>query len=198
MKVETTTEFLASLTTSPDAWLIKSIHLFDSAEMIFDKSTKLYRDTYSRYLANLESDSIEDATNYLQIGLLLAGYGFETLMKYEYIRKNIDDVRNKILSASKLPGEIISNNHNLIEISKKIRYLPPPYLENFLKKLSVHSLWAGRYPVPKSSRKFDDSISSLIWFEGDVDKYYELRDDIFSFLNLDYDLLKNLKKGLSV
>lgn len=193
-----TTKILSSLATTPDAWLIKSIHLFDCADNIFERSSGLYRETYQRIVANKDTSCIKDATSYLQVGLLLAGYGFETIMKYAYIKENIESIQINILDKKILPNILVNTkSHDLIEFSKHINYLPKLNLRHFLKILSEHIKWAGRYPIPKKSSEFENATDTLYWYEGHVNTYYDLRNDIFTFLGLDYDQLLNFGIGLS-
>jgi hypothetical protein len=198
--LETTTEHIAKMAASPNTWLIKAVHLFCSAEMILDKSSMLYHEEIRRISSEsgleTEKKGIEDAFGYLRVGLLIAGYGFETLMKYGYIKQNRELMYSTIIETGQIPH--ILKTHDLLKLSKLISLPIHLELALFLKKLSDHSIWAGRYPVPLNSSQFDDSLLSLSWSQGDVEDYYAAREAIFHHFQLNYARLKMLGVGLTI
>lgn len=196
---ETTTEYIANVASTPDAWLIHSIHLFSSAEMIFEKSKNRYdleiKMMSSAQRLDAKDNSIEDSFDYLRVGLLLSGYGFEMLLKYAYIKENKNSFHSTIIASNKLPKEF--KTHNLEELAKLIQYEFHPRYIRFFNKLSVHIIWAGRYPTPTNSAEFDKSLYFLTWSQADIDDYYGAKDHLFTHLKLDYDRLKTLGVGLT-
>ena len=127
--------------------------------------------------------------------LLLFGYGFESILKFAFIKSKSYKVKESILANKKIPIEL--KTHDLVKLSKLISFKINLEEKLFLQKLTVHIIWAGRYPIPLSSKQFDEAVNSLIWSQTDIDKYFTLRDKIFASSNLDYDKLKNLGIGLS-
>ncbi|MEW6061026.1 MAG: hypothetical protein AB1600_03695, partial [Bacteroidota bacterium] len=158
MKEETSKEQIAKIASFPDNWLVRAVHLFSSAEIIFNKSLDRYHKQIRNIVSesNVEDKSIEDSMEYLRVGFLLAGFGFETLFKYCYIKQKQEYVRTTILKSGKIPHEM--KTHDLIALAN-LALLPIDSLNTyFLKKLSDHSIWAGRYPVSLNSKQFDNSL----------------------------------------
>lgn len=197
MKEETIKELLAKFNSCPDNWLVSAVHLFSSAELIFDRSSDRYheqmRSMYSQ--TNGEDKSIEDSTEYLRIGLLLAGFGFETLFKFCYVKRKQEYVYEEILKSGKIPGEM--DTHNLIDLSELIMLSVSSDSKIFLEKLSEHSTWAGRYPSQKNARQFNKFSLPNIWSVVDVDTYYKTQKEVFTLIQLDYFQLKKFGVGLT-
>ena len=196
MQEETTTEHIANIASTPDNWLKRSVHLLSSAEIIFEKCLQRYyaqtRNMVSQ--SSVEDKSIEDSMEYLRVGFLLAGYGFEILFKYLYVKQKQEYVYSTILKSGNIPTEM--RTHNLLDLAK-LSMLPLNKINTYyLKKLSDHSSWAGRYPVSLNANQFDKSLYSLMWSAADVDTYYDTREEIFELVHLDYSRLKHLGIGL--
>jgi hypothetical protein len=194
-----TTDHIASLASEPDNWLLRAVHLLSSAELIFSQSSKRYNEQIKRLTdsgaTNTADSSIEDSTEYLRVGLLLAGYGFESLLKYGYVKRNQKSVYSTILAENRIPD--VLKTHSLLDLADLIQLPMQQEVVPFLKKLSDHSVWAGRYPVPLTSRQFDESLFSLRWGQNDVEIYYQTRNLLFSFFGLDYNLLRHRGVGLT-
>lgn len=192
-----TTDHIASLASEPDNWLLRAVHLLSSAELIFSQSSKRYNEQIKRLTdsgaTNTADSSIEDSTEYLRVGLLLAGYGFESLLKYGYVKRNQKSVYSTILAENRIPD--VLKTHSLLDLADLIQLPMQQEVVPFLKKLSDHSVWAGRYPVPLTSRQLDESLFSLRWGQNDVEIYYQTRNLLFSFFGLDYNLLRHRGVG---
>lgn len=182
-------EYFAFHTTHLENWLINAVHLCSSAELIFEKSTELHS-IENNSTHRVPNDSVEYSSSYLKIGLLLASYAFESLLKSLYIAKNKDNLYSGILKNGEFPGSL--RNHTLLELINKNDLPIINGHREFLKKLSNHAIWIGRYPVPLNTKQLNDSTHSLTWSQADINSYYPCRDYIFNLLDLDYDKLKNL------
>ena len=47
---ETTTEFIARIGSTADAWLIKAVHLFASSELLLENLNKQYKKDFERII----------------------------------------------------------------------------------------------------------------------------------------------------
>ncbi|HCV42296.1 MAG TPA: hypothetical protein DGH68_02340 [Bacteroidetes bacterium] len=198
MEAESTKEFIAKVAANPNAWLLNALKLFASAELLHGKSTQEYYQEIDQLLSRNKEVTTTDALNafdYLKVSLLLAGYGFESMLKFGYVKANQESMQAMILQNGRIPEEL--KDHNLVRLAQKVSYPLTATRRVFFEKLTTHSTWAGRYPIPVDEKRFDKSLLSLHWTLGDIEDYYSERDHLFEFFQLDFDLVKNLRVGLT-
>lgn len=89
---------------------------------------------------------------YLPAAVMLGAYAIETLLKtvivHEYCWKNglnYDALKTK---------EFLPTIHDLVELSKRATLRTNKRDRAILKALSEYSIWAGRYPTPRSANDF--------------------------------------------
>lgn len=88
MQEESTNEHIAKIGSEPENWLEKAVHLFSSADLIFNKVSSINHEEPFQISINEGRIIGSDPFEYLRIGLLLGAYGFEALMKFAYIKQN--------------------------------------------------------------------------------------------------------------
>jgi hypothetical protein len=135
----------------PKIWIFKFRDLDLSAECL--------------WISYTNHDS--DATASLDAAFMLAGMSLENLLKARLLCNyhwplNKADIK-----------KVVSCGHNLVSLAKQTKLSISLDDESTLSKLSGYIYWRGRYPVPKTKKKYTESDGSLRWCN-----YTELRNKL--------------------
>ncbi len=99
-----------------------------------------------RYWLTKGSDK-KIAEGYLKTQLMLAGYALENMLKALIVHDRRDLLDQDFTSKKRLPKDLRS--HDLVDLAKQARMrLADDDTKGLLTRLTRHSIWAGRYPVP--------------------------------------------------
>lgn len=91
----------------------------------------------------------KEAGPYLQaIHSMLVAYAIENLFKASLILQNKKQYEQEILQKCGLPSELKTSRHNLLDLVNKLKFNIDEDEKNLLVRISRHSYWQGRYPVP--------------------------------------------------
>ena len=118
----------------PDIWYFQALSLRNSADVIFEEHFFPDENRKPRFI-------------YPNVEKMLYGFSLECLIKAIIIKKHPN------------PKEIFENNrvhnfiktHKLLELIKKINFVPNKYEAEILEELTACSTWAGRYPIPSKA-----------------------------------------------
>jgi len=178
-------EFYAEVISDPSAWLSSALQLLKSAEFLQEKIDPMWREYIDRIFGQKPPSTERlGSAHYQMVQLMLAGFGFENLLKFGYVRKNSERIQREALSSKPFPQEL--NTHDLWELSKLIGFSPSPPVERFLRKLTIHSRWTGRYPIPLDPQSFTKSIEYLSWSQSDSDDLVLAIEELCSHLGINY------------
>lgn len=122
----------------PSSWVLVAEGLMDSASLLEQKACKYW-----------QSNDFEkkDSVRYLKTQLMLVGFAFENMFKALIVQKQREALVSEFRVKSKLP--IILKSHDLVDLADKAGLeLLNEMTRSFLVRLTRHSVWAGRYPVP--------------------------------------------------
>lgn len=90
---------------------------------------------------------------YLQaIYSMLVAYAVENLCKASLILQNKKQYEQEILQKGGLPSELRTPRHNLLDLVNKLNFNIAEDEKNLLLRISRHSYWQGRYPVPTKAK----------------------------------------------
>lgn len=174
-------------------WQMNARRLFISATILLnkcweakDETKKLVEKKKELKVGTPEHLVYETTQLYLEASMLLA-FSLENYLKALWIRQNYDDAQG--LNA--IPKEI--KEHNLVDLATITGIELAITERQALEILSLHSVWRGRYTIPKTKNKFAEYWSS------DIDRGFVLKkypsecdwpDEIHS-------LLKKIKSKLA-
>lgn len=91
---------------------------------------------------------------------MLVAYAIENYLKAILIADSEATYRSDILRTGNLPKEL--NEHNLITLAKKSKFVFTDIELSLLSRLSRNSKWQGRYPVPAKA----DQLNSMASHNG--------------------------------
>ena len=186
---KTVKEAYADDLANSQLWLMTAVQLYWAIETLDYKLKPKWQDYVNSFMKNRKpSEGSLNIANYQMVQLMLAGFCLENMLKYEYIRRNRESIRANALAGKGFPAEI--DTHILTKLADLIGFTLTDERRQFLEKLSSHSSWTGRYPVPINTSQFSKSISHLIWSQGDMTNFRELIEELCRFLNLDYESLR--------
>ncbi len=111
---------------------------------------------------------------------LLIAYALENYFKALLVNKNRDSFRNRLLT--KIPKYI--DKHDLRDLAQEVGMKLTVPEQELLFRLSNHSVWVARYPVPRgpneiiTAQKFSDGKSRLTAYLGpqDIDRIHRFID----------------------
>ena len=137
------------------------------------------------------SEPKKEPVRYLQaIYSMLVAYAIENLYKASLILQNKKQYEQYILQERRLPGELKTPRHNLLDLVHKLNLNIDADETNLLLRLSRNSHWQGRYPVPV---KAEDLNSVIKDDNGNVHFVAFLAPDDIQKLKL---LIKRIKKNI--
>ena len=153
---------------SPELWLRKADELLAAAKELEPKVRELW-DSYR--VRPAASDRAAPPTNLLGVYFMLVAYGVENLCKTELVRRVEDKYRHQVIV--RLPEFLKS--HDLTTLLTKIDFAFDVAEEELLARLSMNSIWAGRYPIPvdsdgiRGAKQLSDGKTYLMAFFGEAD-----------------------------
>lgn len=109
---------------------------------------------------------------YLQaIYSMLVAYAIENLYKASLILQNKKQYEQEIQQKGGLPSELRTSRHNLLDLVNKLNFNIDKDEKNLLLRISRHSYWQGRYPVPIKAKDLNsvemhDGIPHFVAFLG--------------------------------
>ena len=174
--------------SNPQLWLVTALQLLKSAEVLQEKITPMWQE-YIDQLFDRKPPSrrVLVSAHYQMVQLMLAGFGFENLLKYGYIKDHQDEMLQDALNGKVFPKRL--NTHDLIKLSNLVGYTPTPVVERFLRKLTAHARWSGRYPTPTDPNILTETVEYLSWSQGDWEIYYTAIEEVSSHLGINYHTL---------
>jgi hypothetical protein len=191
MKMKVPIESFADDFANPTYWIVTALQLFAVVELLQDKLYKEWQTYMDAILQNVQLDDVLTSTNYQRVQFMLAGYGFEAFFKHIYIKLNTEIIRSELIRTGTMPE--ILKTHDLVKLSTLVRYPLTLERQRFFQKLTIHSTWIGRYPVPTDVNKYSKSLEHLTWSSSDSDDFFEALYDCFQYFGLNYQLIK--KRG---
>lgn len=163
----------------PIEWVQYANELFYSSEV-------LYKEKNNRMISKIDSVGkvIIQKSGISRSYLLLIGFSIENLMKAYLISCNPNYIKSGKIDNS------ISSNHNLFELSKKLKSFDFSNSEfELLKILSEGIPYWTRYPIPK---RFENITNEKILDENTRDiftkLFWRMELDIYTFVNKDEKL----------
>ena len=124
----------------PSSWVLAAEGLMDSASLLEPKACK--------YFQSNDAEK-KDSVRYLKTQLMLVGFAFENMFKALIVQKQRDALASEFRNKGKLPH--VLKSHDLVDLAHKAGLtLSDEITKSFLVRLTRHSVWAGRYPVPIS------------------------------------------------
>jgi len=107
---------------------------------------------------------------------MLMGFAFENIAKGIIITRN-----HAVVSGAKLQKWPTNRSgHGLVKLIKVVLSQISPEEENLLLRLEEYAVWAGRYPIPWSSRDYKAAEEGRRFTLGSPD--VKLVEDMFSRL----------------
>ncbi len=89
----------------------------------------------------------KDSERYLKTQLMLAGFALENILKALIVQDQGSALDSEFSSKGKLPK--VLKSHDLVDLAKHARLeLGDDMTKSLLGRLTRHSVWAGRYPMP--------------------------------------------------
>lgn len=144
-------------------WRLKGARLLKAASIIFAKSWKA-REQLDKILEHTshfeaeagspEAEIIELSQMHKEASMLLA-LGFENLLKGLWVGQNKEEVK----AADKLPKQI--HKHNLVYLARRTGIVLTAEEKKALQTLYAHSIWRGKYSLPKDKEELGD------WWSGE-------------------------------
>ncbi len=153
----------------PNAWLESARSLKLGARPLFEQLTKLLQSAGSR------GDIRVEILGYVRASMLVLAVACESLLKAVAARRGLIAVRNKRLNLD--PSLSARGGHGLTEIARNLRLDLTRDEIDLLRRLEEYLVWAGRYPVSKSSVDFVRT---------------RIDDNLLTFSSSDFDLSDGL------
>jgi len=123
---------------SPSGWIERADALFDSAAQ-FDPLVRKYWEREGQERKNHE--------RFLKTNLMLAAFAMENLLKALIVQDQRKTLEHDFAEKRELPT--ILRTHDLCRLAERARVtLGDDRTRKLLDRLTRHSVWAGRYPVP--------------------------------------------------
>jgi hypothetical protein len=179
----------ADLALSPESWITTARQLLACAKQLEPKLKAKWIEPFDEN-PNSHRSKLR-SMHFHQVYLLLFAYAIENIIKSGYVKKYQSKLYNEILNSNNLPKELKS--HNLVSLLNKLGIKPTLQIEEHLRRLTIHSTWIGRYPVPlkRDEHKFtgtlsDGTISHLAtWNYSDMQHLWFVVDYICDKLGID-------------
>lgn len=122
----------------PVYWMSYAEDLFASAAL-FDGILKEYWDP--------KSTKKKESEKYIKVHLMLLGFALENTLKALIVQDQRHTIEAEFNTKGKLPQ--ILRSHDLIRLAERARLsMSDDGTKEILERLTRHSVWAGRYPVP--------------------------------------------------
>jgi len=136
------------LLLDPEQWVLKAHQLLDAAGLFETKIHETWDDWRNG------TQKYDD--RFLSIYLMLSSYAIEDLLKAVIIKKQRNELANTKNVNTKLP--FMLKKHDLYELAKQAGLRDFALgNEEYLKKLTRHVEWYGRYPTPTKSKDLNTS-----------------------------------------
>ena len=167
-------------------WLASARSLLHSAQVLEPRILELWEN----YQAHSKNKSIRLLPDYFQGPyFMLLAFAIENLFKAAIVRENSAGLKQQFKADRKFPKQL--KEHDLVKLAKLAGFEFDTQEEDLLRRLTIHAIWAGRYPVPLNYRdssgieKFEDGKKYLIsWFGGnDLERLKALIGNINEQLN---------------
>jgi hypothetical protein len=161
----------------PIEWVQYANELFDSSEI-------LYKERDNSIIQKIDTATgkiIIQKSGISRSYFLLIGFSIENLMKAYMISRNPDYLKDGKIDQS------ISSNHNLFELSRKLKTFDFSKSElNLLKILSEGIPYWTRYPIPK---RFENITNEKVLNESTKDNFTKL------FCRMELDIYQYVNRG---
>lgn len=107
--------------------------------------------------------------SYMSSYMLLSGYAIENYLKGGLIAKSTNSKLIKYKTNFKLISKDIfksNNSHKLLDLAIELGIEINVKEENFLQRLEIFVMWAGRYYFPKTSSEYQSLTDGSIQFKS--------------------------------
>jgi hypothetical protein len=142
------------------------------------KSAKLLEPNIHAYWENLrahnQNPSIALIPNHCSGPyFMLMGFAIENILKAGIVFRDSVELKSNFQNDRKFPK--ILKSHNLSELARKADIQLAIFEEDLLRRLTRHSVWAGRYPIPidyldmRPTEIFSDGEERLITWNAKQD-----------------------------
>ncbi len=135
----------------PESWLLEGRFLQQAAEVLWSASDQDYREFISRSEqvqrtspggGSVETKDLKNLEVF-RVYMLVAGLAIENMIKAIIVKND-----PSLIERDKLDGKL--DSHDLPGLFREAKVRMSPDEESYLKLLSGHVVWAGRYPVSKT------------------------------------------------
>jgi hypothetical protein len=85
---------------------------------------------------------------------MLLAFALEDLLKAALIRRDLEQLRDRVASTGKLPRKL--STHDLFALMTELGVEPSDWFEEILvRRLIRAATWFGRYPIPVTFREYN-------------------------------------------
>ncbi len=148
----------ASKVSSPEAWIAVARELMAAASALegpVEAGWEAMRARFGR------GEKLKIPPNMHGVYFVLVGYAVENLAKAIIVARDTTGTRQQTVAAEKIPARL--KTHNLFGLLRDIDFPFEQGDEDLLRRLTRHTEWAGRYPVPVS---FEAASHSEVFSNG--------------------------------
>ena len=181
----------AKLVCQARFWVYTAQCLYAAAEQLEPETNRLWKGLHDSIMSLEQKKDPEpfQASDYQAVYLMLVGYSLENLMKGFLAEKMKSEFSPEIGKTGKLPS--ILKDHKLDKLAMKCQLKLSSDEVGFLKRLSRHIVWVGRYHFATSAEKFyhlTDSntipSSGKAWISNDINEVKKLINNIAKQLRI--------------
>jgi hypothetical protein len=147
----------ATLIADPEAWILKARDIARAASLLEPGIRSWWKAIHARAV---EKRKVVMPPDLQSVYFLLMAFAMENAVK-GMLAVGSKKLRRDVEQTGKLPK--IFDNHDLVKLSTEIGFPVSTTNEDLLRRLSRHSVWAGRYPAP---RHVNDASFSAIFNDG--------------------------------
>ncbi len=169
-------EVFEHIAQNSNEWLESARRLKISADIIFSKLRQLELSKPSKQAERRKQEA------FIESYMMLAGFALENLMKGIYFAEN----PGKITIEEIILKGWSHSGHGLVDLNIDFPVKFNQHQRELLKRLEQFTIWAGRYPIPKTSSKFVEFGETVFNFDD-----AEIINDVFK--QLENKLLSYLK-----
>jgi len=141
-------------TVTPEFWFTQSFQMFDASRALFQPVS-----------SNVSSSSMKVGAH--KGSAFLLGISIENAVKGILAHRGLLIIENEKLNTRK--SFLKCSPHNLYELFNLIGAEIEPSESELLKRLSIYTLWAGKYGTPLSKNEFTKDKNSLFQRESDFE-----------------------------
>ena len=153
-------------------WMYIAKDLIESAKLLEPRIEEVWENLHA-HSQNQSVALIPD--HYTGPYFMLMGFAIENILKAGIVFRDSTELKLNFGATRKFPG--ILKDHDLPKLAKKAGIRLGTDEEDLLRRLTRHSVWAGRYPIPieyrdiKSTEVFSDGEERLITWRSKQDAF---------------------------